>query len=287
MKNINWTDVLTDPLVIAGVSGLNPRIGNQLAAGAVQSREQQHAQRQQQEFEMKKRKDLQEQQLEQALINGGLQGVDFNDLPTAIEELRKRGINPTAALPFISKIQEIQNAKEQLGISKGRLGVEQGHLGVAQEDLGLKRQKNAAEIQKLNSEALGLPDAEQEYKIGKDLREAGTKAASNYKFVRTAAKNVRSLSKIRTGASDTGMIYNTVNVLDPGNSVREGDVITVKNAPGLPEELRSKLNYLRGKGTITEKSRVELVELVNTVEGNHFESVKNINKENVQQAQKG
>ncbi len=274
--NFDFQKAQQAPGYISAVTALNPSFGKSLADAALMTREQETQQMQKEKHEFEKQKQMRDQQQAEALLQN-LGDIDWANPNVALQQLQAKNLPADLAYQLIGKNSEIAGAKEGRDIQREQLGISRGHLGVDQAKLEIERQKAAVAAE-------GRPDAEQEYKIGKDLREAGAKAAQNYKFVHTAAKNVRALAKIGNGLSDTGMLYNTVNVLDPGNSVREGDVITVKTAPGLSESTIGYLNSLRGKGGFTQKTRDELVQLVNTVEGNHLEAVKNTNKENTRLA---
>ena len=66
----------------------------------------------------------------------------------------------------------------------------------------------------------------------------------------------------RQGYGDMVAVYGAVGLLDPKGSVREGDTLTIENAPGFTAKMRNKFNSWIGEGQLTDKSRVELLEAV-------------------------
>lgn len=285
MKNFDISqlaNIFTNPLYIAGVRGNNPNMGNNLAAAAMQQREQEQFNMQRQEFQQKQQEQLRQQQIAQ-MLPGILKDIDFSDYNSAFKELTSKGVDPQTAIKLIGGLTDVETQKGNLelnrelrrgnlDVSRGNLGVNQAQLGIEREKLGLSKQKQAYEL----ANPIGAEDA---YKIEKDLREAAAKETKNYKFVKTAVKNILSNSKHKNAISDTAMVYNFVNVLDPGNSVREGDTITIAKAPGISEQWRAKLNKALGEGGLTETTRNEIIQSSKSILKNHHESVGNINKE--------
>lgn len=272
MKQNDLGGLFTNPLIMNAISQFNPQQGQRLQDLALQQRQHQESQRQQQEFELKQQEDIRQQTLAKSLPQA-LRGIDFSDPNTAYQQLVQVGLKPQEALPIIAQFANINAGKEQSELNKQRFGLEEKEYGLKEQELGLKRAKNAFDMS-------GASKPEDVYKVEKDLRDAAAKETKNYKFVKTAVKNIITNSKHGNAISDTAMVYNFVNVLDPGNSVREGDTITIANAPGLPEQWRAKLNKAKGQGGLDPVTRKEIIKSSISILKNHEASVKSINEEN-------
>lgn len=272
MKNNSFLSHLTNnPTWLAGLVASGNPMGKALM-------ETSQAQRQNELIESqsaKHRQDVQESvraQEAEARMPESIRGLNWSNPQEAFAEMIEREVPLKLALEIMGQHANVNNQEGQLGVSQGNLDVNRAQLGIQQQELGLKQQKHAHEMQ-------GIPNAEDSYKIEKDLRDAAAKETKNYKFVKTAVKNILSNAKHKNAISDTAMVYNFVNVLDPGNSVREGDTITIANAPGLPEQWRAKLNKARGEGGLDPVTRNEIIQSSKSILKNHHESVKNINQE--------
>src|SRR5574343_219036 len=80
-----------------------------------------------------------------------------------------------------------------------------------------------------------------------------TQAAPIYKsMVDAAGRNSK--------ASDLNLVYGLGKIMDPGSVVREGEMIMVKNAAGLPEWLLGTINALNGGAALTPETRKAIMQ---------------------------
>lgn len=62
-----------------------------------------------------------------------------------------------------------------------------------------------------------------------------------------------------TKASDLNLVYGLGKIMDPGSVVREGEMVMVKNAAGLSEQLIGAVNALQGGAALTPDTRIALM----------------------------
>ncbi len=152
MKGLDWAGALTNPLVIAGIRGNNPRMGDQLAAAALESRAQQQQAMQKQEFESKQRDRVRAIQQEEVLKQQ-FGDINFANPQQAMEQLIAKGLDANQALSIIGKQQEFINAKEGRDIQRENLSLSRQRFGLEKEEHNLKKQ--IAEL-KAQNEAAGI-----------------------------------------------------------------------------------------------------------------------------------
>ncbi len=98
------------------------------------------------------------------------------------------------------------------------------------------------DVSKLRTEIQGLPSY-------KNL----SQAAPIYTAMFDAASR-------NSKASDLNMVYGLGKIMDPGSVVREGEMLMVKNAAGLSEQVLGAINALNGGAALTPETRIALMQ---------------------------
>ncbi len=106
MKNNDLGSILTNPLFMSGISGLNPAEGKNLQNLALEQRAQQQQQMQMQQHEATQQKALRDQQMAEALPQL-LRDTDFSNPSQAWQKLTQAGVEPDKAALIVTRIGEL------------------------------------------------------------------------------------------------------------------------------------------------------------------------------------
>jgi hypothetical protein len=87
-----------------------------------------------------------------------------------------------------------------------------------------------------------IADPEKRIAIQDSRRKEWEATAKPYLVVSGQFENMKKLSALGTGPADLGMVYAYNKMLDPNSAVREGEVLTAQNSPGLTESYRNLYN---------------------------------------------
>ena len=245
---MDFGQALLNPLTIAGLrgfGGFSKDLGDQLHQGALLQTQQQHAQAEQAQIEMQKQKALREQKLAEALPQV-LQGANLNDPHDLLNRLAAAGAGPQE----IAAILGLSSDQARLGLEQQGLDIKREGLGIERGNLGLRQQELARRLQ----------GAEESAKIEKELRSEVAKESGEYKVIKSAYKNIQTLSKDPSPTKDLGMVYSLMKLYDPGARVTEGDYANVKNAGGVPERVIAQYNELVGGGSLSPDKRKDIVD---------------------------
>jgi len=208
-----------------------------------------------------------------------LKDIDFSDFNSAFKELTSKGVDPKQALSIIGGLTDVETKKEGLELEKelgrGNLEVSRGRLGIEQQKLGLEGQHLALAKEELARKLAGGDISPTEYfKEEKELRNEYEKSTEGYETIKSAFNNIKELSKQQTGASDMGMVYAYIKLLDPTSTVGPGEKATAERAGGLNENIRGKVNVLLGQGSLSEKQRKDLIRSSKTLYDTKSKAVK-------------
>lgn len=127
------------------------------------------------------------------------------------------------------------------------------------EERGRKKDKELAEIGKLNAEAgnVGKKAAGDDEE---GLRKELSVLSKPFGEVRDAMGRIRASALNPSAAGDLALIFNYMKVLDPGSTVREGEFATAQNSAGLPEILRAKYNKVISGERLGDDQRKDFVD---------------------------
>lgn len=67
-------------------------------------------------------------------------------------------------------------------------------------------------------------------------------SVQDYGVVSRQFRNLKSASALATGQGDIAVVFSFMKMLDPAGTVREGEQATVKNSPGVPDQIRNMYN---------------------------------------------
>jgi hypothetical protein len=259
MKQNSYADIFTNPLFIAGSRITNPLFGEQLAAAALEQRQQQQANLQNQEFEYKQQEALRNQRLAE-MMPQILKELDPNDIKGSWNKLIQAGVDPQAAAAVIKNLAEIGFQERELGYRGEELGLKRQNLGLEQQNLSLK----ARELeQKLSGEL----SPEDRFKTEQDLRKelSGLAQTKDFQIVKTAYEKVKEIEKNPSPANDIGLIYSVMKIYDPNSVVRETEYATAQNAAGVPERIRTQWNKAISGESLSPKMRKDFLQSAKTV----------------------
>ncbi len=93
-----------------------------------------------------------------------------------------------------------------------------------------------------------VADPEKRIAIQDARRKEWETNAKPYQVLASNYKNMVNLSALGTGPADLGMVYAYNKMLDPNSAVREGEVLTAQNSPGLSEYYRNLYNRALSDG---------------------------------------
>lgn len=96
---------------------------------------------------------------------------------------------------------------------------------------------------------------ERENKLADDY----TRDMKDFYVMDDQISRVREFSKNPTGASDMGLIYSYMKMLDPGSTVREGEYATAQNSGSIPERVRAAYNKALKGERLDPKVRTDFV----------------------------
>lgn len=85
-------------------------------------------------------------------------------------------------------------------------------------------------------------DPKQKSDLENSYRDEWTKSAGDYKTQNNFFRAMNDLSKLGTAQADVGIVFSYMKILDPRSTVREGEVATAQNTPGVPERVRNMYN---------------------------------------------
>lgn len=273
MKGFDFAAGLSNPAYIAGISGLNPLAGKQLVQQAALQREQKQENRAEEKHNFEKTKFLREEEAAKAMLQQ-FGDVDFDNPQKALKQLQEKNVPADAALLLIHKANEIKNAKEGVDIQRGQLGVQQGQLGVSQGQLGLNEQELGLKRQELAAKLAGGIEPEEKFKREQQLRKELEDSVGSYEKIKDAYTNIQELSKLETGASDMGMVYAYIKLLDPNSTVGPGEKATAEKAGGIPENIRGQINTWLSQGSLSPKARNDLKGAAKTLYGTKAKAYK-------------
>lgn len=119
-------------------------------------------------------------------------------------------------------------------------------------------------------EVKSLPalDAKTRQSINKDF----TQLTKDTKLIRNTAKDLESLSKIKSGPASIAMVFKFMKALDPTSVVREGEFATAENSAGIPEALRNTYNKVMEGGRLGEKQIDQFVFAAKSLANSAIES---------------
>lgn len=80
-----------------------------------------------------------------------------------------------------------------------------------------------------------------------------------WQAIASAFNQVRELSRNPTAASDIGMIFSYMKMLDPGSTVREGEFATAQNAAGVPDRVTNVYNNALNGERLNPEQRADFV----------------------------
>jgi hypothetical protein len=92
--------------------------------------------------------------------------------------------------------------------------------------------------------------------------------------VKDAFSNMKELGKQKTGASDMGMVYAYIKLLDPNSTVGPGEKASAEKAGGLSENVRGQINQLLSQGSLSDKQRQDLISSSKQLYGTKAKSYK-------------
>lgn len=104
----------------------------------------------------------------------------------------------------------------------------------------------------------------------KDVEKASSSMRKEYrKIIQPYLESMEAFEKVQsavqkggfsamTGADDIKLVFSYMRALDPDSTVREGEYATASNAAGVPGEIRTIWNNLRGQGVLGETAREQL-----------------------------
>ncbi len=87
-----------------------------------------------------------------------------------------------------------------------------------------------------------IADPEKRIAIQDSRRKEWESSAKPYLTLSGQYENMQKLSALATGPADLGMVYAYNKMLDPNSAVREGEVLTAQNSPGLSQQTRNLYN---------------------------------------------
>lgn len=87
-----------------------------------------------------------------------------------------------------------------------------------------------------------VADPKERIAIQDSRRKEWETTAKPYQVLSSNYENMGKLSALATGPADLGMVYAYNKMLDPNSAVREGEVLTAQNSPGLSEAMRNLYN---------------------------------------------
>jgi len=129
--------------------------------------------------------------------------------------------------------------------------------GVARKKAGLELSKLEAEIAKMKT--TGGMDPKDYFEISQKLRKEFETETNAYQDIRSSYSRIQALGNPTTeeekGASDLGIIYGYMKMLDPGSVVREGEFATAESAGGAWNKVGNIYNKVLTGGRLTDSQR--------------------------------
>lgn len=111
-------------------------------------------------------------------------------------------------------------------------------------------------------------NADKDYQALQKLQREFERATEAYARVKEEALDPKNENRVVTGSSDVALINIFQRFIDPGVSVREGDVELLQKTTSFIDELKLKLNRARDSGyKLTPASRKEMYELIDDFYG--------------------
>ncbi len=121
-------------------------------------------------------------------------------------------------------------------------------------------------------------DEQQKFKNASELRNSfyGLAPVKEWQTVDNYYTRGLSLSGDNTGASDIGLIFSYMKVLDPTSVVREGEYATAQNSGSLPQNIINQYNKLLEGTKLTPEQRTNFVSTMKTSAKTQYEKLKPI-----------
>jgi hypothetical protein len=160
------------------------------------------------------------------------------------------------------------------------------------QEQGLEQQKqNAAENIRVREEGIKVRQQNQgnqaktnTAKLSDDFRQE--QAVKEYRTVQPLIASMENASKANTAGSDLDMIYAIAKIFDPGSVVREGEMVMVKNAGGLPAQVQSALGFVMGGQRLSTTLRQEILDQAHSRADNYKQAYDSVTKSYRDQAQR-
>lgn len=175
-------------------------------------------------------------------------------LKTRAEEDARRA-PMTFSLPGLGETTVPGSVADEV-VTGAMTGMNQRASQAATASEGRLNRANSLSIANRNLEA-----SKNERKAGREdkLLDDYNREVKDFATMDDQLEKVREFAKDSTGATDMGLIYSYMKMLDPGSTVREGEYATAQNSGSVPERVRGAYNKaLRGE-RLDSKVRADFV----------------------------
>jgi len=258
---VDFTNAHLNPTFIAGISQVNPGVGNSLAQAAGLQMQQQEQSRHQQAFQNEQAEQQRLMMLQQRLPEV-LGQIDWNNPQQAQSQLASLGLKPQE----MATLFNIHAGGQELGFRGEEIGLKREGLGLERQALGLRERQMLEQMR-------GSVSPEEAVKIEKELRGEVAKESGEYKIVKSAFNKVREAAKNPSPANDVALLYGYMKLLDPGSVVRESEYATAENAGSVPTRVQNLYNKAINGEKLTAAQRKDFVD---SAKGQYKSQVKSI-----------
>lgn len=297
----DYSQILMNPLFAASLKASGNPIGQSLLESSQVQRQNELAQAQTQKHQF----EIQEKQREAMLAESlpqVLKEIDWNNPQEAQAKLAGAGLKPQEIVTLFGVHKGIQDIDYDKNKLSHEMNIDNQTLGLRREELGQRRAEHSQEktvkptffegadkqqyeviinpetgqreARALPGQGIASQNLEEITNIEKGIRGELKKDVEDYENIKGSFDNIRDLSKQKTGASDMGMVYSYVKLLDPTSTVGPGEKATAENSGGIPENVRGQINHWLGKGSLSDTQRKNLIEGAKTLYGTKAKSYK-------------
>ena len=108
-------------------------------------------------------------------------------------------------------------------------------------------------------------DAKQKADVEEGLRKEVTQASQTYNTIRDASNGLSEIAKTPSAATDIGMVFQFMKILDPGSVVRETEYATAAKAAGMPERMVGFIERIQSGQFLTPSQRQDFLNTAQTL----------------------
>jgi hypothetical protein len=102
-------------------------------------------------------------------------------------------------------------------------------------------------------------EKDQTFDRANTLRDEYVTQSKDFVSVQSAYSTITALGKSPSAAGDIGLLTSFMRMVDPGSTVREGELATAENAGGVPDNVRSRYNNLLRGERLSEDQRKDFI----------------------------